>query len=73
MPIDVAMLWTPRVWPGGILVGGELAGTWQRADANVTLRPWRPLSSAERDAVVSEAGSLPLPGAAGRIVITWHD
>ena len=67
------MLWTSRVWPGGLLVGGELVGTWQRADANVTLRPWRRLSSAERDAVESEAGSLPLPGAVGRIVITWHD
>jgi hypothetical protein len=67
------MLWTPRVWPGGILVGGELAGTWQRADATVTLRPWRRLSSAERAAVTSEAESLPLPGAVGRIAIAWQD
>jgi hypothetical protein len=66
-------LWTSRVWPGGILVGGELAGTWQRADANVALRSWRPLSSAERDAVGSEAKSLPLPGAGGRIAVAWHD
>jgi hypothetical protein len=65
------LLWTPRVWPGGILVGGEMAGTWQRSEANVTLRPWRRLSSPERAAVVSEAESLPLPGSAGRIAITW--
>jgi hypothetical protein len=66
-------LWTPRVWPGGLLVGGELVGTWQRSDAHVTLRPWRRLSSAERAAVESEAESLPLPGVAGRIVIAWQD
>lgn len=66
------LLWTPRVWPGGILVEGELAGTWQRADANVTLRPWRRLSRAERVAVESEAESLPLPGAVGRIAIAWR-
>ncbi|MHB1433413.1 MAG: DNA glycosylase AlkZ-like family protein, partial [Streptosporangiaceae bacterium] len=24
-------LWTPRVWPGALLVGGEIAGTWRRA------------------------------------------
>ena len=27
-------LWTPRVWPGGVLVEGELAGTWRRAGAS---------------------------------------
>ncbi len=64
-------LWTSRVWPGAILAGGELVGTWQRSDANVTLRPWQRLPSAERAAIESEAASLPLPGAAGRIVITW--
>jgi hypothetical protein len=26
-------LWTPRVWPGGLLVQGEIVGTWRRADA----------------------------------------
>jgi hypothetical protein len=68
-----AMLWPSRVWPGGILVGGELAGTWQRSDATVTLRPWRRLSSRERAAVEAEAASLPLPGAAGRIITAWLD
>jgi Winged helix DNA-binding domain len=64
-------LWTPRVWPGGILVEGEIAGTWRRAGAVMTVQPWRPLSGAERDAVVAEAESLPLPGLGGRIVIRW--
>ena len=26
-----AALWTPRVWPGAVLVGGDVVGTWRRA------------------------------------------
>jgi len=67
-------LWTPRVWPGGLLVEGEVAGTWRRADTVITVQPWRPLSHAERDAVAAEAESLPLPGIEGRrIVVRWDD
>jgi hypothetical protein len=53
-------LWTSRVWPGALLVRGEIAGTWRRADAMLTVAPWRQLSAAERDAVMAEAESLPL-------------
>ena len=66
-------LWTPRVWPGGILVEGEIAGTWRRAGAVMTVQPWRALSRAERDAVTAEAESLPLPGLGRRIVVRWDD
>jgi hypothetical protein len=66
------MLWTTRVWPGAVLVGGELAGTWRRASAVVTIQPWRPLSPVEREAVEAEATSFPLPGIAGRIVVRWE-
>jgi hypothetical protein len=66
-------LWTPRVWPGGILVAGELVGTWQRSGMSVTLRPWRGLSGEERAAVESEAEALPLPGDTGRIEVAWVD
>ena len=38
-------LWTPRVWPGAVLVNGEVAGTWRRAGAVVTIQAWRRLSS----------------------------
>ncbi len=55
-------LWTPRIWPGAILLDGEIVGTWRRADVEVSLMPWRALSSPERDAVQAEAESLPLPG-----------
>jgi hypothetical protein len=66
-------LWTPRVWPGAILVAGEIVGTWRRANADVTIQTWRGLSSAERDAVESEAASLPLPGLEGGIRVSWDD
>jgi hypothetical protein len=60
-------LWTPRVWPGGLLVDGELAGTWRRADTVLTVTPWRRLSRLERDAVEAEAASLPIPG----VTVRW--
>jgi Winged helix DNA-binding domain len=66
-----AALWTSRVWPGCLLVGGEVTGTWRRADAVITITPWRPLSRAEQDAVQAEAQSLPLPGAGGQITVRW--
>jgi len=67
-------LWTPRVWPGALLVGEEIAGTWRRAGLVVTVQPWRLLSATERDAVTAEAESLPLPGLEGkRITVRWDD
>ena len=66
-------LWTPRVWPGAVLVGGEVVGIWRRAGSVVAIQPWRRLSTAERRAVEAEAGALPLPGADGRIVVNWDD
>jgi len=66
-------LWTPRVWPGGLLVNGEVSGTWRRADATVTVHPWRRLSRAERDAVAAEVETFPLFGRAGKIAVRWGD
>jgi hypothetical protein len=66
-------LWTPRVWPGGLLVDGELVGTWRRSHEKVTVQPWRRLSRSARDAIEVEAESLPLPGVRGRIVVRWDD
>jgi len=64
-------LWTSRVWPGCLLVAGEPAGTWRRADARVSIDPWRPLSVSERASVEAEAASLPLPGLEGTIEVRW--
>lgn len=62
-----AELWTSRVWPGAVLVGGEIVGTWRRAQADVSLQLWRRLTQAEREAVEAEAQSLPLPGIEGQV------
>jgi hypothetical protein len=64
-------LWTSRVWPGAVLVDGEIAGTWRRAGALVDVQEWRSLSAAEREAVEAEAASLPLPDLNGQIAVRW--
>ncbi len=66
-------LWTQRVWPGGVLVEGDIVGTWRRADATVAVRPWTRLSRAARESVETEAEALPLPGVRGPIIVRWED
>ena len=66
------LLWTPRVWPGAVLVDGEVAGMWRRAGAVVTVQPWRGLSADERAAVEAEAASLPLPDLRGYVRVSWE-
>jgi hypothetical protein len=60
-------LWTTRVWPGAVLVAGEIVGTWRRAHAALTIELWRRLSRQERDEVQAEGESLPLPGVGARV------
>jgi hypothetical protein len=67
-----ASLWTSRVWPGAVLVSGEIAGVWRRAHAKLTIEPWRRITRAEREAVEAEVQSLPLPEVEGRIVVGWE-
>ena len=66
-------LWTPRVWPGALLVKGEIVGTWRRAHDRVTIQTWRRLTRPEREAVEAEAASLPLPGIRGDVIVRWDD
>ncbi|MEX0985483.1 MAG: crosslink repair DNA glycosylase YcaQ family protein [Actinomycetota bacterium] len=66
-----AELWTSRVWPGALLVEGEIVGTWRRAHATVMVQTWRRLSREARDAVEAEARSLPLPGIEVQTVLRW--
>ena len=65
------LLWTSRVWPGALLLGGEIRGTWRRAQHRVTVETWGSLSAQEREAVEAEAASLPLPDLERRIVVDW--
>lgn len=68
-----SLLWTPRVWPGAVLVEGEIAGTWRRSGATVTIRPWQRLTASQRRAVEGEAGSLPLPDVHGAAEVRWAE
>ena len=65
-------LWTSRVWPGAVLVAGEVVGAWRRAQHKLTIEPWRRLTRAERDAVEAEAVGLPLPRVEGQIAVRWE-
>lgn len=65
-------LWTPRVWPGAVLAEGEVAGTWRRAGAVVTVHSWRRVSRFAREAVEHEAQSFPLPDVSGPIRVRWE-
>jgi len=66
-----ALLWTSRVWPGALLVEGEIRGTWRRSQHSVRIDAWERLSRTRRDAVETEAASLPLPGLERPIEVTW--
>ncbi len=66
-----ALLWTSRVWPGALLVEGEIRGTWRRSQHTVRIDAWARLSRQRRDAIAAEAGALPLPGVARRIEVIW--
>jgi Winged helix DNA-binding domain len=64
-------LWTPRVWPGALLVEGEIRGTWRRAQHAVTIDAWNRVSRNVREAVEAEAATLPLPGLDRPIEVIW--
>jgi hypothetical protein len=66
-------LWPSRVWPGAVLVDGDVVGTWRRAGHAVTVQPWRALSREARQAIDAEARSLPLPGVEEEVVVRWGE
>jgi hypothetical protein len=68
-----SQLWTSRVWPGAVLVKGDIVGTWRRAQEVVTIASWRRLSPSERDAVEVEAASMPLAGIRQPVRVRWGD
>jgi hypothetical protein len=65
-------LWTPRVWPGALLIDGEVRGTWRRANEAMTVQTWGKLTRVQRDAVEAEAAGLPLPGLDRPITVGWQ-
>jgi hypothetical protein len=64
-------LWTPRVWPGALLVEAEIRGTWRRAHDTVKIDAWGRLSRGARAAIEAEASTLPLPGLDRGIEVIW--
>lgn len=66
-------LWPSRVWPGAILIDGDVVGVWRRARHVLSAQPWTRLSARQRQAVEAEATALPLPGVDRDIVIHWAD
>jgi hypothetical protein len=65
-------LWTSRVWPGALLVEGEIRGTWRRSQHAVRIDAWARLSRQRRAAVEAEACALPLPGLDRPIEVVWN-
>lgn len=61
-----------EVWPGALLVEGEIRGTWRRAHDTVRIAAWTRLSRGSREAVEAEAASLPLPGLDRQIRVVWE-
>jgi hypothetical protein len=65
------LLWTSRVWPGALLVDGEIRGTWRRAKHALRVDTWGHLPRSARDAVEAEASMLPLPGVERTTEVAW--
>jgi hypothetical protein len=63
-------LWTSRVWPGALLVDGEIRGAWRRAQHTVRIELWERLSRKAREAVEAEAAALPL-AVDREIAVVW--
>ena len=66
-----AQLWTSRVWPGAVLIDGEVRGTWRRAQHRMQIDAWGELAPAARAAVEAEVVALPLPGLQRAISLEW--
>jgi hypothetical protein len=66
------LLWPSRVWPGALLVDGEIRGTWRRAQHVVRIAVWTRLSRRTRQVVETEAAALPLPGLERQIDVIWE-
>ena len=64
-------LWTPRVWPGALLVDGEITGVWRRSNEKVEIDLWRALTASEKETVENEAKSMPLPGLTRPISVSF--
>jgi len=65
-------LWTSRVWPGALLVEGEIRGTWRRAQHKMQIDAWTRLSREQCEAIEAEARALPIPSLDRQIEVVWE-
>jgi Winged helix DNA-binding domain len=68
-----AEVWTTRVWPGTVLVRGEIVATWRRAEHQLSVHAFGTLAPTDREAIEAEAESLPLPGLHRSVTVRWDD
>ncbi len=61
---------SPGYIPGAVVVDGKIVGVWQRQQRKVTIHPWRRLSKVTREAIESEALSLPIASSA-KARVSW--
>lgn len=65
-------LWTPRVWPGALLYGGEVVGTWRRASSKMVVSTWAKAGGELIAKVEAAAHELPLPASDLPVVVKWE-
>ncbi len=53
-------LWPKSVWPGALMVDGELVGTWRRRLGRVLVRAWRKIEADTKSSIESEAQTMPV-------------
>lgn len=66
------LLWTSRVWPGALLVDGEIVGIWRRAQHQVAIETWSRLDKKHLERIETEASTLPLPDLDREVTVTWN-
>lgn len=66
-----SQLWPQgNVPPGGLLVEGELVGTWRRHLHSFTITPWQTIGTETQDVVQAEVEAMPSLGA-GEPALRW--
>ena len=67
------LLWTSRVWPGAVLVDGEIRGTWRRAKHTVRIDAWATPLPQRSQGGRGRGERLPLPGVERPTEVVWSE
>ena len=67
-----AALWTSRVWPGALLLRGEIAGTWRRSAETLAITTWKRLTRSEKESIEMEVSFLPIAVTGRSIATRWN-